>query len=91
MHNGSTKAGPTGTLPPDKAVKLDNSLPPSVICDLEKNSDYTHLGNVSVRNYAWENVSVTVKDSKTKLPKTILNKCSGIVNAGEMLAIMGPR
>ena len=91
MENGNAEAEPMVTPAPETAVKVNNSLPSSVHCDVEKNADYAHLSNATVKSYAWENVSVTVKDRSTKQPTPILNKCSGVVNAGEMLAIMGPR
>jgi hypothetical protein len=89
MQTGGAEA--TVALAPEGAVKVDNSRPSSANYDVEKNSDYAHLSNTSVRSYAWENVTVSVKDRATKEPTTILSKCSGVVNAGEMLAIMGPR
>jgi hypothetical protein len=89
MQNGSPEA--TVTPAPERAMKVNTSLPSSVHYDVEKCSDYAHLSNASVRSYAWENVSVTVKDRQTRRPTAVLDKCSGVVNAGEMLAIMGPR
>jgi hypothetical protein len=59
--------------------------------DFEKNGDYTHLNNEAVKSFAWENVTVTVKDRQTGGPKAILENSFGAVQAGEMLAIMGPR
>jgi hypothetical protein len=91
MDNGNAEAEPMATLAPEKAAKANTSLPSSVHYDVEKNADYAHLSNATVKSYAWENVSVTVKHRSTKQPTAILNKCSGVVNAGEMLAIMGPR
>jgi hypothetical protein len=93
MENDHTEAEPAMAVAPapPPAAKVNTSLPSSVHYDVEKNADYAHLSNTSVKSYAWENVTVTVKDRSTKQPTVILNKCSGIVNAGEMLAIMGPR
>jgi hypothetical protein len=50
--------------------------------DLEKTGEYAHLTNTSVKNFTWENTTVTVKDRSTGGPRAILNNCSGIVKAG---------
>ncbi|PQE30924.1 ABC transporter protein [Rutstroemia sp. NJR-2017a WRK4] len=52
--------------------------------------DDTHLRNATVRNFSWQDVTVTVKDNETKHPKAILDGVSGIVEAGELCALMGP-
>ncbi|KAK0711016.1 P-loop containing nucleoside triphosphate hydrolase protein [Lasiosphaeris hirsuta] len=49
-----------------------------------------HLRNTTVRNISWRNVTVTVKDRETKEPKTIVENVEGIVEAGEICALMGP-
>jgi hypothetical protein len=67
------------------------SVPSSLMHDVEKTGDYAHLSNTSVTSFAWENVTVTVKDRQTGQPKAILQESNGVVKAGEMLAIMGPR
>jgi hypothetical protein len=60
--------------------------------DVEKaGGDYAHLTNTSVRDFTWDNVTVTVKDRVSGGAKVILDECRGIVKAGEMMAIMGPR
>lgn len=60
--------------------------------DAEKMAgSYAHLTNSSVHSYSWENVTVTVKDRQTKERKDILSAVNGIVHAGELLALMGPR
>ncbi|RDA92394.1 hypothetical protein CP533_4712 [Ophiocordyceps camponoti-saundersi (nom. inval.)] len=48
------------------------------------------LLNTSISNISWQGISVTVKDRKTKQPKTILDNVDGIVKAGELCALMGP-
>ncbi|KAJ9659565.1 hypothetical protein H2201_007314 [Coniosporium apollinis] len=59
--------------------------------DVEKSGgDYAHLTNTTVQGFGWEGVSVTVKDRVTKQPKIILSDISGVVKAGELLALMGP-
>lgn len=62
--------------------------------DVEKDaaaSDYAHLTNDSVQSFSWDNITVTVKDRRSKQPLDILSNVNGIVDAGEMLALMGPR
>ncbi|KAB8293922.1 hypothetical protein EYC80_009395 [Monilinia laxa] len=59
--------------------------------DIEQTAvDDMHLKNTIVRNFIWKDVAVTVKDNKTKEPKAILDGVSGIVEAGEICALMGP-
>lgn len=61
--------------------------------DIEKGADATdfaHLTNNVVQNFSWENVTVTVKDRASKQPLDILSNVSGILEAGEILALMGP-
>jgi ABC-type multidrug transport system ATPase subunit len=61
--------------------------------DIEKGtdtSDFAHLTNDIVQTFSWENVTVTVKDRATKQPLDILSNVSGILEAGEILALMGP-
>ncbi|KAI9696339.1 MAG: hypothetical protein M1820_008181 [Bogoriella megaspora] len=50
----------------------------------------THLTNDTVRSYSFEDVTVVVNDRQTKTPKPILTGISGVVKAGELLALMGP-
>lgn len=60
--------------------------------DIEQRlDDQCHLLNETVRNYVWQGVTVVAKDRKTKQPKTILQNVAGIVEAGELCALMGPR
>ncbi|KAJ4324157.1 hypothetical protein N0V84_003990 [Fusarium piperis] len=49
-----------------------------------------HLLNTTVKNLTWRGVTVTVKDRETKKPKTIVDNVEGIVEAGEICALMGP-
>ncbi|CAG8444580.1 68_t:CDS:2, partial [Cetraspora pellucida] len=39
---------------------------------------------------AWKNVGFKIVNSKTKKKQNILNGCSGVVQPGEVMAIMGP-
>lgn len=62
--------------------------------DVEKNAaglDHAHLMNDTVQSFAWKDVNVTVKDRATKQPLDILSNISGVVEAGEIIALMGPR
>ena len=59
--------------------------------DLELNHTASaHLVNDTVSSLSWSNVSITVKDRQTKQPKAILSDSSGHVEAGQLLALMGP-
>lgn len=52
--------------------------------DLEKRATDAHLQNTTVKNFAWQNITVTVKDHKTKQPKALLRGVNGIVKAGTL-------
>ena len=59
--------------------------------DLEQNYKTSdHLANDLVESFSWKNLVVKVKDRGTKKIIDILSESSGVVRAGEMLAIMGP-
>ncbi|KND92179.1 ABC transporter G family member 15 [Tolypocladium ophioglossoides CBS 100239] len=59
--------------------------------DLEQGSVVdAHLFNSTVRSFLWSGISVGVKDRETKKSRTIVYDASGIVNAGEICALMGP-
>lgn len=60
--------------------------------DVEKfiGGDYAQLTNTNVRSFGWKDVTVTVKDRQTQQPKNLLTDVSGLVKAGELLALMGP-
>ncbi|WXC65773.1 hypothetical protein SNK03_011561 [Fusarium graminearum] len=49
-----------------------------------------HLVNTTIKNFTWSNATVTVKDRETKQPKAIVDDVQGIVEAGEICALMGP-
>jgi hypothetical protein len=62
--------------------------------DVEKDAAgeaYAHLTNETVHSFSWKDVTVTVNDRAKKQPLDILSGINGIVQAGEMLALMGPR
>jgi hypothetical protein len=59
--------------------------------DIEKSIyQNSHFVNDTVRNLSWDNMSVIVKDRKTKIPLALVDCTSGHVEAGHILAIMGP-
>lgn len=59
--------------------------------DLELNPTASaHLINDTVHNLSWKNVTVTVKDRRTRKPLAILSDSSGCIEAGQLLALMGP-
>lgn len=59
--------------------------------DVEKiMGDYSQLTNHNIRSFLWRGVSVSVTDRQTHQDKPILNNVSGIVYAGELMAVMGP-
>jgi ABC-type multidrug transport system ATPase subunit len=59
--------------------------------DIEKSMDQnSHFINDTVHNLSWDNMSVIVKDRKTKKPLALVDSTSGHIEAGHILAIMGP-
>lgn len=72
------------------AVAMSTSNPS--IEDIEKGAtDYAHLTNTTVHSFSWENVTVSVKDRKTKQPLDILSGVDGIVEAGMDLRVPATR
>jgi ABC-type multidrug transport system ATPase subunit len=49
-----------------------------------------HLQNTTVASLAWRGVTVTVKDRNTKQLRNIVDNVEGLVEAGEICALMGP-
>jgi hypothetical protein len=69
-------------MPLKSTQKLE--LPESIEMDIEQSAhDTSYLNNSVVQNLAWSNVTVTVPDRDTKLPKQILSAVSGNVAAGK--------
>ena len=59
--------------------------------DLEVGTDLDKiLTNNHVNSLSFSDLTVTVKDRRTKQPLPILSSCSGTVGAGQLLALMGP-
>ncbi|OBR13683.1 ABC transporter [Colletotrichum higginsianum IMI 349063] len=58
--------------------------------DVEMGAPDAHLFNTTVHNVSWDAVEVTVKDRETKKPKKIVDQVDGLVEAGEICALMGP-
>jgi len=57
--------------------------------DIEKASQDLFT-NTSIQSFSWLDLNVTVQDRKTKQPLSILDSCSGSVQAGQLVALMGP-
>ncbi|KAK0722966.1 P-loop containing nucleoside triphosphate hydrolase protein [Lasiosphaeria miniovina] len=71
--------------------RLDRAPKDTGPVDIERRAvAEAHLQNTTVRNISWRGVTVTVKDRETKLPKAIVENVEGIVEAGEICALMGP-
>lgn len=89
----TTTAPPTGST---DAQNNYNTVPQGSDADTfnvdieQKSLDDAHLQNNTVRNFLWHNVTVTVKDKETGHPKLILDNVDGMVEAGEICALMGP-
>ncbi|KAG0651330.1 abc transporter G family [Hyphodiscus hymeniophilus] len=59
--------------------------------DIElQSADDSPLMNHTVKSFLWKDITVTVKDHKTKQPKSILDGVDGLVEPGEICALMGP-
>ena len=57
--------------------------------DVEKGAtEYAHLTNTTVHSFAWENVSVSVRDRATKQAVDILSGVDGVVEAGTLFSIV---
>jgi hypothetical protein len=76
------------SLPPSPDITMSEKSGPLPSSDVEKAAgDYAHLTNTTVQSFGWENISVTVKDRESKLPKTIVSNVNGIVKAGTVLPV----
>jgi ABC-type lipoprotein export system ATPase subunit len=65
---------------------LKNVIRDTYGIDIEKKAlDDAHLMNSTVRNFAWSDVTVTVKDNKSGEQKAILKNVSGFLEAGMSL------
>ncbi|KAL4955224.1 P-loop containing nucleoside triphosphate hydrolase protein [Aspergillus filifer] len=58
--------------------------------DLERNDADQFLMNHSIRDFSWKDLTVTVKDRRTKQPRNLIDGLNGSVQQGELLALMGP-
>ena len=58
--------------------------------DIELQSvDDSPLMNNTVKSFLWKDITVTVKDHKTKQPKAILDGVDGLVEAGMPQSLTG--
>ena len=58
--------------------------PATIDIDVEQCAhDTSYLNNSVVQDLAWSDVTVTVPDRETKLPKQILSDVSGYIAAGK--------
>ena len=76
-------------------VPLEDPKTPSTeemaASDVEKSAQQqSPFVNSSVISLSWEDLSVDMIDRSSKQPKTILQSCSGQMQAGNVLALMGP-
>lgn len=55
-----------------------------------ESASFDFFTNTSVQSFSWHDLTVNVKDRKSKLPLTILDSCNGNVQAGQLVALMGP-
>lgn len=51
---------------------------------------FSDLENKLLDNIVWEGVTVSVQERRSKKEKIILDKISGVVQAGELSVVMGP-
>ncbi|KAL2813312.1 P-loop containing nucleoside triphosphate hydrolase protein [Aspergillus granulosus] len=58
--------------------------------DLERNAGHQFLMNDSVQSFSWNDLTVTVKDRRTKEPRNLIENINGGVQQGELVALMGP-
>ncbi|KAK4175032.1 P-loop containing nucleoside triphosphate hydrolase protein [Triangularia setosa] len=65
------------------------SSSPKMAPDLEAHSS-SHLRNTTLKSLSWSSLSASVPSPNSSQPKTILTSSTGLVKAGEILAIMGP-
>ncbi|KAK3692840.1 P-loop containing nucleoside triphosphate hydrolase protein [Podospora appendiculata] len=81
----------THTSPSEETTDVDLGSKEAYNVDVEQRPlAEAHLVNTTVRSISWRDITVTVKDRETKLPKTIVGNVHGIVEAGEICALMGP-
>ncbi|KAM7197689.1 P-loop containing nucleoside triphosphate hydrolase protein [Rhypophila sp. PSN 637] len=82
--------GVTSTTSADN-TDVDRGTKEYEVIDIEQQAvAEAHLRNTTIQNITWRGVTVTVKDRETKLSKAILENVEGIVEAGEICALMGP-
>ena len=63
----------------------DGNDPFGTDIELQSVVDDSHLMNDTVKSFLWKDITVTVKDHKTKQPKAILDGVDGVVEAGRSI------
>ncbi|KAL4760005.1 putative ABC transporter [Aspergillus foveolatus] len=59
--------------------------------DVEQNAgSHDFLMNYSVQSFSWNDLTVSVRDRRTKQPLNLIESVSGSVQQGELVALMGP-
>ncbi|CBF69609.1 hypothetical protein AN6369.2 [Aspergillus nidulans FGSC A4] len=59
--------------------------------DVEQNAgSHDFLMNHSVQSFSWSDLTVSVRDRRTKQPLNLIESVSGSVQQGELVALMGP-
>ncbi|KAL3471932.1 P-loop containing nucleoside triphosphate hydrolase protein [Aspergillus californicus] len=58
--------------------------------DLEHDAGHRFLMNHSVQSFSWSDLTVTVKDRRTKEPRNLVDGINGGARQGELIALMGP-
>lgn len=48
------------------------------------------LGRPYAAELTWKDISCKVLDTKTMMPKAVLNGCTGTASPGETVALLGP-
>ncbi|KAE8153763.1 P-loop containing nucleoside triphosphate hydrolase protein [Aspergillus avenaceus] len=57
--------------------------------DIEQN-EHQFLMNNTVHSFSWDDVTVTVKDRRTKEPRNLIEGSCGVAQGGQLIALMGP-
>lgn len=75
----------TAVAAPSSGYDSEQNLKETINADIDIEraaAGEAHLRNTTVQNVSWTGITITVKDRETKLPKTLVDNVSGIVQAG---------